>query len=84
MTCSRKWIKENILTSAEAAAYLGLTRQAVHIAMKQERLIPVKDGIYLKSDLDRYARDTVRGRPKMGVKRTKPRKQAEDKAKSDA
>jgi predicted DNA-binding protein YlxM (UPF0122 family) len=62
----REWIAENVLTSGEAAKYLKITRQAVHDAIKRGSLVPVKDGIFLKSDLDAYdkAAEKMRAKPR--------------------
>ncbi|MDR3280958.1 MAG: helix-turn-helix domain-containing protein [Synergistaceae bacterium] len=60
----RQWVIENILTSGEAAEYLCVSRQAIHNAIKRGSLVPVKDGVFLKSDLDEYDKNAEKMRPK--------------------
>jgi biotin operon repressor len=64
----REWIAENVLASGEAGEYLGISRQAINKAVKRGSLIPIKDGLFLKSDLDAYYEAATLKRPKSAEK----------------
>ena len=60
----RKWVSENVMATIEAAEYLGVSRQAIHLAVKRGALVTVKEGLFLKSDLDEYDKTAEKMRPK--------------------
>jgi hypothetical protein len=60
------WVEENVFTYLEAAAYLHMTRQGIHKAVKNGGLRSVKGTFILKEDLDAYNETVDRRRPRSG------------------
>lgn len=64
----RAFIKNEVLTSSETLAYLGISRQTLYSLVKRKKLVPVKelprDRLFLKSDLDKRKEVSEELRPK--------------------
>lgn len=54
------WVADNVFTFTEAALYLGITRQAISKAVKNDKLKAIKNKFILKADLDDYAKNSSR------------------------
>ena len=60
----RRILETEVLTGAEAAEYLGMTRQNIHIQVKQGRLPCVRGKFFLKADLDEYDSKVITRHPR--------------------
>ncbi|QQK75850.1 helix-turn-helix domain-containing protein [Salicibibacter cibarius] len=53
----KSYVSENVLSSGEAAEYLGVSKQALQSLVKREKVEIIKeiprDRLFLKSDLDK-------------------------------
>ena len=61
----KEFISREVMTNSEASAYLGISRQGFAKQLKKNRIIAIREGLYLKKDLDYYSNNLKKtGRPK--------------------
>ncbi|QYY44803.1 helix-turn-helix domain-containing protein (plasmid) [Aneurinibacillus thermoaerophilus] len=64
----KKFIADEVLNSAEAIEYLGISRARLSQLIKDEKLIPIKklqrDSLFLKSDLEEKKKEMEKLRKK--------------------
>lgn len=61
----KEFISKEVMTNSEASAYLGISRQGFAKQFKKNRIMAIREGLFLKKDLDYYSNNLKKsGRPK--------------------